>query len=124
MEWSLYQINETSGRNVPFVSIGRGQLDFNAAACNLVNDNGQYNYVQIFTGKEKGKTVVAVKFIKTPENNSIMIKRKTQNGKVIQGMTIVNKGVVSSLFGKDGINEGMIRHKVELIEEDMLKIVD
>ena len=42
MEWNVVKISQTSGNNVPFVSIGRGQLDFNAVACDLINDCGDY----------------------------------------------------------------------------------
>lgn len=124
MEWNVVKISQTSGNNVPFVSIGRGQLDFNAVACELVGDCGDYKFAQLLTGKEKGKTVVAVKFLKEAEANTIPIKRKKQNGKIIKGITVVNKGVISDLFGKNGSNEGMVRYSVELIAEDMLKIID
>ena len=124
MEWRVVKVEETSGRKVPFVSIGRGQLDFNAVACDLVQDNGDYKYAQLLTAKENGRTVVAVKFLKVPELNTIPIKRKTQNGKIVRGMTVVNKGIVSKLFGKDGNNEGMVRYPVELVDIDMLKIID
>ena len=124
MEWNVVKISQTSGNNVPFVSIGRGQLDFNAVACSLVDDCGQYKYAQLLTGKEKGKTVVAVKFLQDHEPDTIPVKRKTQNGKPIKGMTIVNKGIISNLFGKNGSNDGMIRYSVELIDNNILKIIE
>ena len=124
MEWNVVKISQTSGNTVPFVSIGRGQLDFNAVACDLVNDNGNYKYAQLLTAKDKGKTVVAVKFLDNYENDTIVIKRKVQNGKTIKGMTVVNKGIISDLFGKNGKNEGMVRYSVELIAPDMLKILE
>ena len=124
MEWNIVKISQTSGNNVAFVSIGRGQLDFNAVACDLVNDDGSYKYAQLLTGRENGKTVVAVKFLTEPDQNTIPIKRKNQNGKQIRGMTVVNKGVIAQLFGKNGSNEGMIRYGVELIDNNILKIID
>ena len=124
MEWQAVKINQTSGNSIPFVSIGRGGLDFNAVACDLVNDNGNYRFAKLFTGKENGKTVVAVKFLTEFEEDTIPIKRKTQDGKVIKGMTIVNKGTITDLFGKNGSNAGKVRFKVELIDNDMLKIID
>ena len=124
MEWNVVRIKQTSGNNVPFVSIGRGQMDFNAVACDLVNDKGEYRYAQLLTAKDKGKTIVAVKFLPEFEPDTIPIKRKKQNGKLIKGMTIVNKGVIADLFGKNGTNDGMIRYSVELIEKDILKIID
>ena len=88
MEWEVFKLDQTGGRTAPFVSIGRGQLDFNAVACELVGDDGQ------------------------------------QNGKSIQGMTVRNKDAIERLFGKDGSNKGMVRHKVEPIGENILKIID
>lgn len=122
MEWTVVKISQTSGNNVPFVSIGRGQMEFNAVACDLINDDGSYEYAQILTAKENGKPVVAVKFLTDFEENTIKIKRKTHNGKIIKGMSVVNKGIVAELFGKTGSNDGMIRHGVEKICENMLKI--
>ena len=124
MEWEVVRINETSGKNVPFVSIGRGQLDFNAAACKLIGDEGQYKYARILKGKENGKTVIGVKFLMDADSDTILVKRKVQNGKIIQGMTVVNKGIIEELFGKDGSNDGMVRHKVELMDGNILKIKD
>lgn len=123
MEWEIVKIDQTKGNNAPFVSIGRGQLDFNAVACDLVRDDGSYKFAQLLTGKDKGKTIVAVKFLKEFETNTIPIKRKSQNGKSIKGMTVALKGVISDLFGKDGSNDGMVRYGVELIGENMLKIL-
>ena len=124
MEWNVVHINQTTGRNVPFVSIGRGQMDFNAVACDLVNDDGSYRYAQLLTGKENGKTVVAVKFLADVEPNTIPIKRKQQNGKTIKGMTVVHKGVVTELFGKNGANDSMRRYGIEKIDDNTLKILD
>ena len=127
MEWQIVKVGERSGKSVPFVSIGRGQLVFNAVACKLVNDKGNYKFAQILKGKEKnGKAVIAVKFLEEYEEDSIPIKRKQQNGKVIQGMSVVNKGVIEEVFGKDGSNDGTVRRKVELIPEadNILKILD
>ena len=124
MEWEVFKLKQTGGRTAPFVSIGRGTLDFSQAACELVGDNGQYKYAQILTGKEKGKAVVAVKFLEEYTDNCIPIKRKKADGKVLNGMTVRNKDAIESLFGIDGSNKGMVRHKVEPIGENILKIID
>lgn len=124
MEWEVFKLRETGGRTTPFVSIGRGTLDFSQAACELINDNGTYKYAQILTGKEKGKAVVAVKFVTEYADNCIPIKRKTVEGKTISGMTVRNKDAIERLFGKDGSNKGMVRHKVEPIGDNILKIID
>ena len=125
MEWEVFKLNQSGGRTAPFVSIGRGQLDFNAVSCELVNDTGEYKFAQILTGKERGKAVVAVKFLTDYEDNCIPIRRKTtQDGKPIQGMTIRNKDAIERLFGKDGSNNGMVRHRVEPVGDNILKIID
>ena len=124
MEWEIFSLKQTGGRTAPFVSIGRGTLDFSQSACELVNDIGEYKYAQILTGKEKGKTVVGVKFLNDYEENSIPIKRKKQNGKIISGMTIRNKDAIERLFGKDGANNGMVRHQVVPAGDNILKIID
>ena len=124
MEWQVVKVKNGSGNNVPFVSIGRGQLDFNAVACELVGDDGSYKYAQFLKGKEKGKSVIGVKFMTEYEENAVPITRKVQKGKVIAGMTVRNKGIIEELFGKDGSNDGMVRHSVELAGDNILKIVD
>ena len=124
MEWQVVKVKNGSGKNVPFVSIGRGQLDFNAVACELVGDDGSYKYAQFLKGKEKGKSVIGVKFMTEYEENAVPITRKVQKEKVIAGMTVRNKGIIEELFGKDGSNDGMVRHSVELAGDNILKIVD
>jgi len=90
----------------------------------LVGDTGNYKYAQLLTGRENGKTVVAVKFLEEYAENSIIIRRKNIDGKKIAGMTIRNKGSIEKLFGKDGSNKGMVRYKVEQVSENILKIID
>lgn len=124
MEWEVFKLKQTGGRTAPFVSIGRGTLDFSQAACELAGDTGEYKYAQLLTGKEKGKAVVAVKFLTEYEDNCIPIKRKIINGKQVAGMTIRNKDAIERLFGKDGANEGMVRHQVMPVAENILKIID
>ena len=123
MEWQVVKIEQTSGNALPFVSIGRGQLDFNTEACKLVNDDGSYKYAQLLKGQEKGKAVIGVKFLTEYEDDAIVIRRKIVNGKQISGMTIRNKGTIEKLFGINGENKGMVRHKVELVSENILKIL-
>ena len=124
MEWEVFKLKQTGGRTAPFVSIGRGTLDFSQAACELVNDTGEYKYAQILTAKEKGKTVAGVRFLTEYEDNSLPIKRKTIKGKIVAGMTVRNKEAIERLFGKDGANKGMVRHKVDLAGDNILKIID
>ena len=124
MEWQVVKIKPTDGRSSAFVSIGRGQLDFNAEACKLVEDTGNFKFAKLFTAQENGKVVVAVKFLEENEENCISIKRKAVDGKAIQGMTVRNKDAIEKLFGKNGVRQGMTRYPVTLVEKNMLKIID
>ncbi len=124
MEWQIVKVNKKTGNNIPFASIGRGQVDFNTVACGLVGDDGSFKYAQFLKAKEDKKTVIGVKFLKEYEEDAVPITRKVQKEKIVSGMTIRNKGLIKELFGKDGANDGMVRHGVELVGENILKIVD
>ena len=124
MEWQVVKIKQEDGRSSAFVSIGRGQLDFNAEACKLIEDTGNFKFAQLLTAQDGGKVVVAVKFLEEYEENCIIIKRKNVDGKIIQGMTVRNKGTIEKLFGKNGVKQGMTRFPVALVEKNILKILD
>jgi hypothetical protein len=62
-------------------------------------------------------------FLENHEANTIRVTRKYHHGKPIKGLTVVNKGIVSTLFGKDGSQDGSTRFKVEKIDNNMLKII-
>ena len=125
MEWQIVTIKQADGRSSAFVSIGRGQLDFSAEACKLVNDTGNYKFAQLLKASEKEKEVVAVKFLEEYDENCIAIRRKTTtDGKVIPGMTVRNKGTIEKVFGKNGVREGMTRYPVVLVDNNILKIMD
>ncbi len=124
MEWQVVKIKQADGRSSAFVSIGRGQLDFNAEACKLVEDTGNFKFAQLLTAQQNGKVIIAVKFLEEYDENCITIRRKSVDGKVIQGMTVRNKGTIEKIFGKNGVKQGMTRYPVALVEKNMLKIID
>ena len=123
MEWQVVNIKQTDGRSSAFVSMGRGQLDFNSEACKLVEDSGKFKYAQLLTAQENGKVVYAVKFLEECEENCIAISRKSVGGKRIQGMTVRNKGTIEKIFGKNGVKPAMTRYPVALVEKNILKIL-
>jgi hypothetical protein len=124
MEWQVVKIKQADGRSSAFVSIGRGQLDFNAEACKLVEDTGNFKFAQLLTAQQNGKVIIAVKFLEEYDENCITIRRKSVDGKVIQGMTVRNKGTIEKIFGKNGVKQGMTRYPVALVEKNILKIID
>ena len=124
MEWQVVKIKQADGRSSAFVSIGRGQLDFNAEACKLVEDTGNFKFAQLLTAQQNGKVIIAVKFLEEYDENCITIRRKSVDGKVIQGMTVRNKGTIEKIFGKNGVKQGMTRYPVASVEKNILKIID
>ena len=124
MEWQVVKIKQADGRSSAFVSIGRGQLDFNAEACKLVEDTGNFKFAQLLTAQQNGKVIIAVKFLEEYDENCITIRRKSVDGKVIQGMTVRNKGTIEKIFGKNGVKQGMTRYPVALVGKNILKIID
>ncbi|MDE6441580.1 MAG: hypothetical protein K2L12_02355 [Clostridia bacterium] len=124
MEWQVVKIKQADGRSSAFVSIGRGQFDFNAEACKLVGDTGNFKFAQLLTAQEDGKVVVAVKFLEEDGEDRVAIRRKNIDGKIIQGMTVRHKGTIEKLFGKNGVKQGMTRYPVTLVAKNTLKIID
>ena len=124
-EWKVVTPEVSKGRKAPFVSIGRGKLDFNAAACDLVGDDGSYTHAQILEAKDGNKTIVGVRFFKEFQPGCIAVTRKKMaDGRLIAGLSIAQKGTIERLFGKDGRNEGTIRKSVRLDPDDNVLIIE
>ena len=125
MEWNVVSIKKTTeGNKAPFASIGRGSVNFNAAACELLGDYNKFKYAQFLTAKGKnGKLIVGVKFLEEHEDNSIEISRKKySDGKLVSGMTISHKGAVKEVFGAKGVIKGTERHSVSYEGDNILII--
>lgn len=129
MEWNLVKIDSQDGKNAPFVSIGRGKLEFSAKACKLLEEASgrnylDYKYAQIYTGSEKGKVAIAVKFLVEYKEDSLEVTHKVAKGNPITSMIIQSKGTIQRVFGAINANDTMIRRNVEICGEDMLRICD
>lgn len=121
MKWQVVSVKNKSTEKIPFINVGQDRLFFNEIACELIQDVGQYKYVQFLKGEEDGKEVIAAKFLCFYDENAIDIVRETQNGRST-GITINNKDMIDELFGDTLTAENIVQYKVELYGNDMLII--
>ena len=56
---------------------------------------------------------IGVRFLKNNTTDSIKIKRKVINGKVIAGVSIENKKTIEDIFGMKGTAKKTTRYNVE-----------
>ena len=125
MNWTVVKITKNGGNKIPFVSIGNGRLEFNAVACELINERGQYQYAQLLTGTdESGNTVNAVRFLESNEEETIKITRKVQKGKPIRGMTVSHKSAIQNTFGQKVVKQGTKRYGVKKVDNNTLMIIE
>ncbi len=113
MEWTTVKISaDNKGRNTPFASIGFGRISLSAAACELIESYDKYSYVELLKDKNNSDCI-GVRFLKNNTSDSIKIKRKVINGKVIAGVSIENKKTIEDIFGMKGTAKKATRYNVE-----------
>lgn len=119
--WNIVRLGPNDGV-YPQVSVSRGRFDFNGAACELINDKGNYRFAQVFTTREHKKTSVVFKFLERPADGAIPICRDEQNG----GISVSDNGVVSDTLFDDTSYEGPVKYSVKKLnsETDTLVIDD
>lgn len=124
MNWETVKIENKNCRSIPYATVGFGRVALNVAACELLGDYGQYNFVEFLKARDNGKTCIGIKFLKEHTPNSIAIgRRRMKDGKLIGGMDISNKGVVESLFGVLATANKSTRYEVKKYEENILGIL-
>lgn len=100
MNWEVVEIpSNKKGRTAPYASVGNGRLSLSAASCELITNYDKYTYAELLRGKIGKDPCVGVKLLKEATSNSLAIKRKKINGKIIAGMEISNKNILLELFG-------------------------
>ena len=125
MEWELVKIeNNKKGRGTPYASVGFGRLSLSAAACELLDNFDKYSFVELLKGKKNNKMCIGVRFLKESERtqDSLPIKRKNVDGKVVKGADIANKKIMEDLFGINGSANKSTRFAVEK-DKDMDNIL-
>lgn len=113
MNWQTVKIpNESRGKCTPYASVGHNSLSLNAAACDLIENYEDYDFVELLRAEQNRKNFIGVKFCGTSSNNSIKIVRTKYKGKYVKGVTISNKKVLESLFGVDRASGAVTRFPV------------
>lgn len=105
MKWETVKIrNDQKGRTMPYASVGFGRLSLSTAACELIDNFESYACVELLKATVNVQTLVGIKFLKEEERteDSLPIKRRKVNDKIVGGIDIMNKGTMQALFGVIG----------------------
>lgn len=122
MAWNVVEPEKGKrNRMQPSASVGFGRISLSVSACNLLGTYEQYKCVELLTDPEK-PSVVGIRFLRESTENSIQIKRRTANGKVIGGMDIVGKSYMEKLFGIAGTQNKATKYPVTKDSENILVI--
>jgi len=105
MKWEVVKVQDDvhprSGRVIPYASVGFGRISLNTAACSLIDNYGQYQYVELLKGRQKNKLCIGVRFLKENERtqNALPVRRRMREGAPTGGVDINGKKIVETLFG-------------------------
>ena len=119
MDWQTIKIpNQSRGKSTPYASVGHDQLILSAAACELIENYEEYEFVELLIPKNKNKTMVGVKLCKRSSNDSIKIRRTKYKDRYSKCIVISNKNVLASIFGVDRVSGDVTRFPVKIDDED------
>lgn len=115
MSWEVVKIpNSTKGRTSPYASVGFGRLSLSAAACELIDNYQDFNYVRLLKNRENNRLCIGVQFLKEAVTDSIKISRKKmKNGNFVGGVDISNSKVLEGLFGLAATAKKVTRYDVK-----------
>lgn len=118
MSFKTIVINEEMfGRNIPTASIGRERLSLSVSACDLIGIREKdYKYVE-FMRDTVNENIIGLRFWnKNANDNCVLVKQKTDNGKKIGGIEIANKQLLESIFGDVANGNTITRFRVKKYE--------
>lgn len=120
MDWQTIKIpNQSRGKCTPYASIGHNQLILSAAACELIENYEEYEFVELLIPKNRDKIkMVGVKLCKISSNDSIKIRRIRYKDKYSKGIIISNKKILANIFGVDRASGDVTRFPVKKDDED------
>ena len=105
MKWEIVKVhgNEKKryGHSVPHASVGFGRISINTAACDLIENNHQYQYAELLKGRQRNKLCIGIRFLTEEEKTpyAIPLRRRLRNGLPTGGVNIHGKQVLEELFG-------------------------
>lgn len=116
----LKQAVRSSGK--PLASIGQGRLALNAAACDLINNIYDYEWVTIMQSKERGRVIeIGLRFSNQKESNSLHVARRKYKGKNVGGLNINSRQLVKKYFGETK-EPSTSRYSVEKVDSKTLAV--
>ena len=116
MNWETVKIkNDQRGRTMPYASVGFGRLSLSTAACELIDNLESYTCVEMLKAIEGGETLIGVRFLEDKDRtvDSLPIKRRVVNERIVGGIDIMNKGTMQELFGDIGVQNKVTRMSVK-----------
>ncbi len=100
MKWTEIERKGCSRqRGEAFISVGRNKLTVSAGAAALIPDSFEYQYATISEAFEGNNRYIGIRLLKERSKNSLTIRRRKSNEKVIQGMEISDRELLSRAFG-------------------------
>lgn len=122
MEWNVVQLERTkSSRSAPSVTVGNNRIELSAAACLLIDNYEKYGFVEFLTNPNQN-SIVGVRLLENATVSSIPAKRKTVDGKPVNGLVIASKPMAQKLFGIRGTQKGTTKYPVTKDSDDILVI--
>lgn len=113
MNWKVVKISgENRSKNTPYASVGHNALNLNAAACDLIENYEDYDFVELLEAEENKKTFVGVRFCRESTIDAIKIARTKHGNKLVKGIKIANKNILTKLFGKDRVSGSVTKFPV------------
>lgn len=123
MAWSVVKVDRgRKNRSAPSASVGYGRIGLNVAACNLIEDFEKYSFVELLKDPEK-PSLYGVRFLESATEESVSIKRKIADGKIVGGIEISSKGHIEQIFGILGTQKKTTVYPVTKDENDNILII-
>ena len=126
MKWETVEIQKNKiGKRGSFATIGKGGIKLSAAACLLIDNYHDYQYVELLTANEGKNNYVGVRFLKEQTANSLPVYPVKLKGKVMNGAKIHCRSIISDLFGNAGLKNETTKYEVKKDEDaDSILIID
>jgi len=121
--WKRVNVKQVPRRgSEAFATVGQGRISISAAACKLIDNIYDFNYIEAHSGKvndiiEK----IGLSFSKTKTHDTLSFSRRKYKNEFVDGLEIRSKPLVTEFFGKVKENTST-RYPVEKVDNNMLAI--
>ena len=121
--WETIDIKQHRRKNGgAFASIGGGRISLSAAACTLIDNIYDYEWIEVKQGKLGNKVVkIGLFFTNNEKDNYVKPIRVKSNGKEMEGISINSRPLVRKYFGETK-EISTSRYAVEKVDENVIAI--